>query len=138
MLFSNKQHAFNICAQNLWIYSDKLLLVKQLHLFDDVRLFKFDVGTFCLKLSGNYSHRALSQLPHALQSIIEGGGNKWGRAGENLKLNSWGVGKTSKVNVYGVGCYRWRWKEGQHMHWMKNCNFWEKTYYIYYIFSNIH
>ena len=38
-----------------------------------------------------------------------------------------GGGKSSKVNVYGVGYYRGRWREGQHMHWIKNFSFLKKN-----------
>ena len=37
---------------------------------------------------------------------------------KNLKVNKWGGGcnkrgggKSSQVNVYGVGCYKWMWRE---------------------------
>ena len=46
-----------------------------------------------------------------------------------------GGGKSSKVDIYGVGCYKWMWRrEDQHMHWIKIFNFLKNIYYVYYIF----
>ena len=30
------------------------------------------------------------------------------------------------MNVYGLGCYKWVWREDQPMHWTKNFNFLKK------------
>ena len=49
-----------------------------------------------------------------------------GGVGKSLKVNKRGgvaisgeSGKSSQVNVYGVGCYKWMWREHQHMDWIK-------------------
>ena len=48
--------------------------------------------------------------------------------------NKRGIGKISKVNVYGVSCYRWRWREGKHTHWIKNViKFFEKELITYFL-----
>ena len=51
---------------------------------------------------------------------------------KSLKVNKWGGAAISggggwkKVNVYGLGCYKWMWREDQHMHWTNNFNFLKK------------
>ena len=57
--------------------------------------------------------------------IISGGGlkkseSKYKREGCNKRG---GGGESSEVNFYGMGCYRRRRREGQHMHWIKTLAF---------------
>ena len=62
--------------------------------------------------------RGLKHLAATLQSGIEGGVAISGGVGKSLKVNKRGGGGWNKLQgeCLWMGCYKWMWREDQHMH----------------------